>query len=746
MTPLDEVELSTPHEPQCRRSLLKDNDDFWDALDAFDDCLYDSDGNMPPESTEADLFHFEESISTEVVSTAEPLIRQENIVIIDDDEIKKMKVDSLKAELRKRGISTSGKKAELVDKLKKAMVDKIPLVAEMTCSLAPNGFDQRARWRLLSGSEVVNEPENKDPTLLDPSQARDSRTKQGVGDENEEALNREAFVSVKKKNYSEKFKRESFSAEALQPVHNPKKNSSKKSKEKKKRFQWDKVQYEKRQVKDLIPNMKFLEKHRLNDESHPADWLRAFIPELQPKGDSKACSISKWCQYTNMKAEMDFAGSEHTGGLSYKFVPFTPRELEQHLSLYIVQGLNPSPQLKMKTKAQCHEPVQGIDLVAEKIGINFERRHKQFKRYFAIQHPYLPVPSQKTHPNWKVDPFLQHLNVVFIQAVHLPECISCDEQTIGFHGACAMKQRIKFKKTGDGFQVDTLCSNGYTYTFYFRHQPAPSKYLNAGYAPLHARVQFMFDQLKSKHHSVFMDNLYMSALFARRVIASNQCVKIHGVTRKEGKGIPTCVRQFDVKDDKMLEAVRNTVRVAVLEGDEQINDLVAISFYDSKPVYFLSTVVPEIKWEVCGKKIFSKQLKEKVTKKFLRPNFVNVYNYDMNSVDRADHLRKNYALGQNLRQRKWWWSIFLWGLDVAMVNSYLLYKSYSRYSSRKKQKFETAEGSALKTKSTKTLSSASLSSLSTRMTRSTNSSFLAPKNAAKKKNCTTLNLSNLKNG
>ena len=91
----------------------------------------------------------------------------------------------MKAELRKRGLSTNGKKAELVEKLKKAMVDKIPLTAEMTCSLAPNGFDQRARWRLLSGSEVVNEPENKDPTLLDPSQARDRRTKTGVGDDNE---------------------------------------------------------------------------------------------------------------------------------------------------------------------------------------------------------------------------------------------------------------------------------------------------------------------------------------------------------------------------------------------------------------------------------------------------------------------------------------------------------------------------------------------------------------------------------
>ena len=96
-------------------------------------------------------------------------------------------------------------------------------------------------------------------------------------------------------------------------------------------------------------------------------------------------------------------------------------------------------------------------------------------------------------------------------------------------------------------------------------------------------------------------------------MASEKCVKIHGVTRKEGKGIPNCIRQFEVKDETTLESIRNTVKVAVLEGDEQVQDLVAISYYDSKPVYFLSTVLPEIKWETVGKKVFIRSLKEKVT-------------------------------------------------------------------------------------------------------------------------------------
>ena len=426
----------------------------------------------------------------------------------------------------------------------------------------------------------------------------------------------------------------------------------------------------------LFPNIKFTKKHRLDENSHPAEWLRSFIPDVLPKGSIQGFSKKQWCQFTNMKAELDCAGVKNQDGLEYKFEQFTPAEIEQHLSLYIFQGLNPSPQLVMKAKPQSLEPLQGNDLIASRLGQNFERRHRQFRRYFACQHPYKPVPPIKTHPNWKVNPFMRHLNNTFIQAASLPENLSVDEQTIMFHGMSKLKSRIKYKKTGDGFQCDSICANGYTVTFFFRYQPAPTKYIEKGLSPLHSRILFMFDQLKNENHSVYMDNLYMSASFARNAIKSKNKVKIHGVTRTDNRGIPKCVLQTEVQNDKVAEEQRNTVKVAVLEGDKTIQDLVAISFYDSKPVYFLSSVVPEIKWNTVTKNIYSKSLDKKVSLKFLRPNFVDNYNHDMNSVDRADHLRTNYCVGHGLRQRKWWWSIFLWGLDVAIVNSYLLYKSW----------------------------------------------------------------------
>ena len=123
-------------------------------------------------------------------------------------------------------------------------------------------------------------------------------------------------------------------------------------------------------------------------------------------------------------------------------------------------------------------------------------------------------------------------------------------------------------------------------------------------------------------------------------------MKIHGVTRREGKGVPKIIQQFEANDEKQLEMVRNTIKVAVLEGDAAIDDLVAILYYNSKPVYFLLTVVPDVSWKSCSKHIYSKLENKKVTKTFLRPNFVDLYNYDMNSVVRTDHVRMSYNMGE----------------------------------------------------------------------------------------------------
>jgi len=52
--------------------------------------------------------------------------------------------------------------------------------------------------------------------------------------------------------------------------------------------------------------------------------------------------------------------------------------------------------------------------------------------------------------------------------------VAIDEQMLGFQCASGMKLRISYKREGDGFQCNTVCDGGYTYSFYFCHGPPPN--------------------------------------------------------------------------------------------------------------------------------------------------------------------------------------------------------------------------------------------------------------------------------
>jgi hypothetical protein len=97
---------------------------------------------------------------------------------------------------------------------------------------------------------------------------------------------------------------------------------------------------------------------------------------------------------------------------------------------------------------------------------------------------------------------------------------------------------------GDGFLADSICE-GYTYSFFFRNQPAPAHYLNQGFSPTQSCVLFLFDTLPCKNHVIGLDNLFMSAKLAWGAYTSKNQVKIHGVVRRHNRGVPACAFQED---------------------------------------------------------------------------------------------------------------------------------------------------------------------------------------------------------
>ena len=169
------------------------------------------------------------------------------------------------------------------------------------------------------------------------------------------------------------------------------------------------------------------------------------------------------------------------------------------------------------------------------------RRHKHFRRFFATQSPLIIPPPNS--PNWNIEEFLKWIKIVINKALILSKRISVDEQTTGFQGRNPSKLCITYKKEGDGFQGNALCDDGYTFKFYFRHEPPPVEYTSSGLSPLRARVMALFDDVTDEYHDCGVDNLYMSAKFCRDSYNHTKKIKLHGVTRKSGRGLPASIMQ-----------------------------------------------------------------------------------------------------------------------------------------------------------------------------------------------------------
>ena len=158
-----------------------------------------------------------------------------------------------------------------------------------------------------------------------------------------------------------------------------------------------------------------------------------------------------------------------------------------------------------------------------------------FKYFFVVQDPRLENKPKKTHPNFKVDPFMLHLLQCFASMWDLGSDLSLDEATQGFKGRHYLKAKIKYKKAGDGYLIDCIGDDGFIYTMFLRTNPAPRKWIELGFCPTQARVLFLLDQLPGKYYRCYMDNLFMSAKLCRTAYVSLESkVLLHGVTRVSG--------------------------------------------------------------------------------------------------------------------------------------------------------------------------------------------------------------------
>ena len=651
---LDPTEMGLTKTPDHRTLVSMDEE----ALEQG----YDSDGNIGPffdQVEEEDNHPMEAEVelasqingqNSEDTGAPSATPREEpKYCTFTDDEIKKLKVNEMRKYLKEKfGLKASNmKQKELREKMMDAVKNKHPFITTLGSNVVDNMvnddfFATGAYWKELNPLEEVLEDE--DGLNIDGEQFRAPTTGEGE------------TINVPKRNYGENFDRPPFIQEALLPVRDE---------DGKVILNNGKATYEKTNCEETVPNIAFLHKNGIGFNSSPSEWFDVFFPRKSSVNSKISVEdITKW---TNQK-----------GMLDEKWLNFSSDEIMAHIGLYVLQGVSPSPQIEMKFSSQQEDPVNGNDLCHRIFGGKSKgnKRHRLFKTYFAACDPVVPTPDSKESPNWKVEKLIKQIMHISKQAMLIGKWVSVDKQAISFKGRHVSKIRINYKKEGDGFQCDVICSDGYTFTVFFRNQKSPQRFTQAGLSPLHSRVASMLCQLPSSAYKVGMDNLYVSAKFSHFCYSRLKKIMVHGVIRESGRGVPKCILQEKKTKKDEIEAVRGTVKAALLSNDSKCPGMVMLSFYDSKPVYILSNACEGIKWTEKKRKVYSKSLNKCTEITFLRPNVIDEYNNGMNNVDIADQLRLIYRMDRWMRKRKWWWSIFFWGFELLMVNAYITYCKY----------------------------------------------------------------------
>ena len=592
------------------------------------------------------------------------------LTIEDVRQMKNMTI--IKGELAKRGLSKTGGRGVLEERLIQAIRDNLPVAPG-----APKrddclrGVDVSAYWEVqVPNPTPIPQPVNEDPTLRPPTE-RDQPINPKYGYD-------EVFARIPFEGTTEKQEYTIFQSprkKSKKRKFTPTKKGSKPTFKPKKRTRGG-------------PNSDFLKKHALDEHSHPMDWFNALLPmtpkdnledaaKANVKGDrTTKFSVSSWAAYTNSKAKLVNAGGK---GQIFegRWKDLEPEDVMQMMGVYIIDGLAPSPRLVQKMQPQAKQRTHGNDFIARCIGPMYEQKYRNFRHFFGCQDPLKIPPAKEKCPNVKVDELFRWCRYIWKQAWVLGENFSTDEQTCKMQGKSEYKTRCgKFKRLGDGLQTDAIADDGYTYDFYFRNEPVPQKWLDAGFCAMHARLLHMFENLPDVGHQCKMDNLFVSVLLARAAYSLPSKVKIHGVIRKSGRGVPPAVLQEDLGTGRRADAARGTTKMAVLRDDSKSDGLVVASCYDQKPFYMLSHSIEKVTWVEVMKMVWSTKLGRNVPYRFLRWILSHDYNFEMNDNDVADQLRLVYRLMRMQRNQKWWWSLWMWAIEVSLVNSYMMMRRY----------------------------------------------------------------------
>ncbi|CAG9327672.1 unnamed protein product [Blepharisma stoltei] len=319
--------------------------------------------------------------------------------------------------------------------------------------------------------------------------------------------------------------------------------------------------------------------------------------------------------------------------------PLTPRELENWLGIAIMMGLIKAPK---QTDYWSTIPLYHNKLIS---GIMPSRRFQAISRMMHLS----PLQYYGSNKLSKIEPILSMIRERCKANYCLGKYISIDESMIQFKGRHQAIQYMPAKPIKWGFKVFALCDSvsGYMWNFYI--------FSGKSQDDVHSTMRVVLRLIESLQgsfhkHYLFFDRWYSSIELFNSL--SNLGLAATGTVNPNRKGLPKA---------SISKKTRNQF---FLRGD-----LLFCAWYDHRPIYLLSNI------EGIQFNSVKRTAKEGTEKNVEKPVIVSKYTFGMGGVDYYDQLIQAYSTHR--KSVKWWKSCFHYLIEIAVTNSFIIYKHYS---------------------------------------------------------------------
>ena len=258
----------------------------------------------------------------------------------------------------------------------------------------------------------------------------------------------------------------------------------------------------------------------------------------------------------------------------------------------------------------------------------------------------------------KLRPFVSKLQEKFRENNTLDEYLSIDESMIPYYGRHYAKQYIRGKPVRFGFKNWALCSStGYMYGFDIYTGKSATHYEHGLGGDVVIGLVEQVGVPIDKGHKIVFDNYFTSYKLLMHLRTSGY--QAIGTIRENRTGNCPC---------KSVAVMKKEARGSY--DYRSSGDVLIIRWHDNSVVTLGSNFGAMEEGNVLR---WSQAEKKKIA--VTRPTLFDLYNKGMGGVDQMDQQVAAYRT--RIRQRKWWWPIAAYLIDVTIVNAWYLSRKFA---------------------------------------------------------------------